>query len=258
VKKGYVAISILALSAMAVSAFGWGSLVSSFSAPSGTQYLGGLGYRDTCLYVATVTPNRCYRTTRTGLILASHNLPTLNPRGCAAGVIGSNGYYWVVSYNPNVIYRMGYSSGSVVNSFAAPGGNGPRGLAFRASGSSYYLYYTEQSGSRLYRMNATTGSVYASYSLSFNASEVAYDPAGYLWMTDPTAVEVKKCTLTGSVLDSFSVSGHSGSPLGCTFDGLYVWVGISRSSGSRILQYEVESGTGIKPASFGKIKTVFR
>jgi streptogramin lyase len=173
--------------------------------------------------------------------------------GCAAGVIGSTGYYWVVS-NSGTMYQCGFNSGSVYNSFSIPGSY-PYGVTFRDSGSIYYVYYTDRSARRLYRMNSTTGSIYGSYTLSFPPNDLAYDDRGFLWIADSTASVIRRCSMSGSVYDSFSVASY-GYPAGVGFDGTYVWVGINAPL-HRILRFEVE-GVGIEPASLGKIKTVFR
>jgi hypothetical protein len=105
-------------------------------------------------------------------------------------------------------------------------------------------------------MNATTGSIYGSYSLSFTPNDLAYDDSGYLWIADGSASVIRKCSMSGSVYDSFSVASY-GYPSGVGFDGTYVWVGIN-SPLHRILRFEVTSGSAVVPTSLGKIKTVFR
>jgi hypothetical protein len=253
--RGSAFITAFAVCALAVSAVGWGSLVSSFDAPGGARYPSGIGYRDNYLYICTNEPDMCYRTTTTGSVVRSHASPTSVTRGSAAGVVGGNAYYWVVSYVPRVIYQVGYDSGSIYNSFLAPGSY-PYGAAFRQSGSSYYLYYTDTSSQRLHYLNATNGSIFATYVLGFLAKDCGYDSSGYLWFTDSSSKVVRKCTLTGSVVDSFSVAAY-GYPSGCAYDGTYVWVGINEPL-HRILRFETSGSSAIEPSSFGKIKTVFR
>jgi len=156
-----------------------------------------------------------------------------------------------------MIYRVGYNSGSIYSSFTAPGSY-PYGAAFRQTSFLAYLYYTDRVGKKLYRMNALTGSVYASYSLSFSPGDCAYDAGGFMWITEPSARLVRKCTLTGSAVDSFSVAAY-GYPGGCGFDGTYVWIGIGYPL-HRIMQFEVSGGSdsSVAPASLGKVKAVFR
>ncbi|UCH77985.1 MAG: hypothetical protein JSU81_09720 [Candidatus Coatesbacteria bacterium] len=257
-RKSYFVIALV-VCAMATSAFGWGSLISSFRAPGGGTYPNGVGWHSTWstnLFVNTNTPDRCYRTSFTGSIVRSHTSPTTSTMGSAAGVISGIGYYWVVSYNPRRIYRVGYNSGSVYGSFTAPGSY-PYGAAFRQVGSTYYLYYTDMSGRRLYRMNATTGSVYASYALAFSPGDLGYGD-GYLWIVDNSSRRLRKCSVTGSTYDSFSLSAY-GYPSGCAYDSgrNQVWVGINAPLHS-VLRFTAHSGTSVKPASVGKIKAMYQ
>ena len=152
-KKGHVLITALAVCALAASAFGWGSLISSFRSPAGSTFPTGVGvgYPSNQLYITTNQPDQCYRTTWTGGIVRSWTLRTTNTRGCAAGVMGTTGYYWAVNNAPPMIYRHGYNSGSIYHSFA-PAFSDPYGLAFQPSG--YILHGVSSSGRRLYRMNS--------------------------------------------------------------------------------------------------------
>jgi hypothetical protein len=260
---GKVSVTFFTVYVLAASAFGWGNLVSSFDVPFGNTYPFGLAYAHTSGYVEylfftvnNTTVDYCFRTALDGFPVKIHNSPTYFSMGCAAGFIRHAGYYWVVSYNPRMIYQIGYNSGSIYHSFAAPG-NYPYGAAFRHTGFIPYLYHTDRVGKKLYRMHATTGSVYASYSLSFAPGDCAYDTGGYIWITEPSARVVRKCMLTGSAIDSFSVAAY-GYPGGCAFDGTYVWVGIGYPL-HRIMQFEVagSSGSYVGPPLFVKIKSVF-
>ncbi|HUV87194.1 MAG TPA: hypothetical protein VMX79_08785 [bacterium] len=237
------------LVAIAVQAYAFGSLVSSFHAPG--DFPNGVGYRAANLYIGTNTPDMCWRTTTTGSIVRSHTSPTTDTMGVAAGVIGSTGFYWVASHDPRMIYQVGFNSGSIYHSFSVPS-TYPYGVAFRSAS---YIYHTDSgTAPRLYLMHPTNGSVYASYTLSFDPNDVAYDATGYLWIVDSARI-VRKCTLTGSTVDSFSVSSY-GYPSGCAFDGTYVWVGFNAPLHS-ILQFTT-TGSGVTPTSLGKVKALFR
>lgn len=254
-KKGYVLIAAIAVCALAASAFGWGSLISSFTSPAGSTFPNGVGYRADYLYITTNQPDRCFRTTFTGSIVRSHTLTTTTTRGCAAGVISGTGYYWVANNSPRMVYRIGYNSGSIYHSFTPPGTD-PWGLAFRQSGSTYYLYYTSSSDRRLYRLNAANGSVYATYALAFTPRGIGYGD-GYLWIADGAGY-IRKCSVTGSTYDQFSVSTY-GYVAGCDYDDSrnQVWVGFNAPA-HRICRFETTSGTTITPSSMGKIKATFR
>lgn len=249
--RNYVFVTVALLAAIAASAFAFGSLVRSFSCPSGSTFPNGVAFQSNTVYINTNTPDMCWDTNTTGSLIRSFSSPTTGTMGTAVGSIGGTLYRWVVSYSPRVIYRCVASTGSVVNSFAAPG-TYPYGVAFRDSS---YIYYTE-SGTmqRVFLMHPTTGSIYASYALGFDPNDLAYDPAGYLWIVDSTRV-VRKCNLTGSTIDSFSVTSY-GYAAGCGFGGNYVWVGINAPLHS-ILVFTT-SGTSVTPTSLGKVKTLFR
>lgn len=249
--RKYVVLAVTLLMALAASAYAFGSLVSSFRCPSGSQYPNGVAFLSNTVYIDTNTPDRCWETNTTGSLIRSFGSPTTGTMGTAVGSIGGTLYRWVVSYSPRVIYRCVATTGSVVNSFAVPG-TYPYGVAFRNSS---YIYYTE-SGTlrRLFMMHPTTGSTYASYALSFDPNDVAYDPNGYLWIVDSARI-VRKCTLTGSTVASFSVASY-GYAAGCGFGGNYVWVGFNAPLHS-ILAFTT-SGTPVTPTSLGKVKTLFR
>jgi hypothetical protein len=254
-KKGYILITAAAICALAASALGWGSVVSWFNCPGGSQFPNGVGYRDNYLYITTNQPDRCYRTNFSGSIVLSHSLPTTTTRGCAAGVIGSLAYYWVANNNPRRVYRIGWNSGSIYHSFTPPGTDA-WGLAYRQSGSTYYLYYTSSSDRRLYRLNAVNGSVYNTYALAFAPRGIGYGD-GYLWIADGAGY-IRKCSVTGSTYDRFSV-GSYGYVAGCDYDASrnQVWVGFNAPN-HRIYRFETSSGTAVTPESMGKIKAAFR
>jgi hypothetical protein len=249
--RKFVVLTVALLVAIAASAHAFGSLVRSFRCPSGSTFPNGVAFLSNTVYIDTNTPDMCWETNTTGSLIRSFSSPTTGTMGTAVGSIGGTLYRWVVSYSPRYIYRCVATTGSVVNSFTAPG-TYPYGAAFRDTS---YLYYTESGTLRqLFMMHPTTGSTYASYQLTFDPNDVAYDPSGYLWIVDSARI-VRKCTLTGSTVDSFSVSTY-GYPAGCGFGGGYVWIGINAPLHS-ILQFTT-SGSAVTPTSLGKVKTLFR
>jgi len=249
--RNRIILTVAVLVATAASAHAFGSLVSSFGCPSGSQAPNGVAFLSNTVYIDTNTPDMCWETTTTGSLIRSFTSPTTGTMGTAVGSIGGTLYRWIVSWSPQLIYRCVASTGSVVDSFAAPG-TYPYGVAFRDSS---YLYYTESGTLQsVFLMHPTTGSIYASYTLGFDPNDLAYDPAGYLWIVDSTRI-VRKCTLTGSTIDSFSVSSY-GYPAGCGFGAGHVWVGINAPLHS-ILEF-TSSGSAVTPTSLGKVKTLFK
>jgi hypothetical protein len=244
-----IILTVAVLVATAASAHAFGSLVRSFRAPD--AFPNGVAFLTNTVYINTNSLKMCWETTTTGSVIRSFNSPTTGNMGTAVGTIGGTLYRWIVSYRPTVIYRVVATTGSVVNSFTAPG-TYPYGVAFRSSS---YIYYTESGTLRqLFLMHPTTGSIYASYQLTFDPNDVAYDSRGYLWIVDSARV-VRRCTLTGSTTASFSVASY-GYASGCGYGGNYVWVGFNAPLHS-ILQF-TSSGTAVTPTSLGKVKTLFR
>ena len=248
--KRVLFVTAALLVAIAVHAYAFGSLVSSFHAPG--DFPNGVGCRAARLYISTNTPDMCWRTTTTGTILKSHTSPSMFTKGITSGLIDGTAFYWVVGDRPKMVYQVGYNDGSVYSSFSVPG-TFPFGVAFRSPS---YIYYTDTVGKRLYLMHPTNGSIYDSYAVSFSPNDVAYDASGHLWFADFTSAGIVwKSTLTGSVVDSFSVSSY-GYAAGCGFDGTYVWVGINAPLHS-ILQFTT-IGSGVTPASLGRLKALYR
>jgi hypothetical protein len=258
-KKVYVFITLTALCGLATAAFGWGNVVSSFVSPAGSTYPNGAGWETIFgtgyLFVSVNVPDYCYRVTYTGSIQRSIDLPGSATRDNDCGEISGTGYVWVQDYTTRRVYQFGYNTGSLYNSYVVPY-TGPYGLAYRWSGSIYYLYATSDTTNHLYRMNATTGSVYGSYSLPFEPRGIGYGD-GYLWIADGTNNRVRKCSVSGSTYDYFSVAPY-GTIQGLDYDSLsnYVWAGMD-SGTDRYYRFETSGSSSITPTSMGKIKAMF-
>jgi len=249
----YIAAVIVAVFAPAV--YGWGTFLSSFPCPAGSQYPNGLAYRSSRLYISTnsISDPRVWQVRpANGSIYTSHPAPAPGVMGCAAGIAGETISYWVASSTTDYIYQVGYLSGSVVSSFPAPGSH-PLGLSFRSQN---IMYHTDYGLRKLYLLHPTTGSVSASYDLDFRPSDVAYDGRGYLWIGDGHNYLVWQCTLTGSLISSFSVSAY-GFAAGIAYYNKAVWVGINQPLHS-VLKFEVDPEYAVAPASLGKVKALFR
>jgi len=245
----------IAVVATAASAYGWGPFLSSFPCPAGSQFPNGLGYRDGRLYLATNTTNDpvvWQLQPKTGSVLASHPAPALSVMGCTAGIAGETVSYWVASSYTDYIYQVGYLSGSVVNSFPAPGPH-PFGLAFRNQTTMYHTDYGER---RLYVLNPATGSIYSTEPLDFRPCDVAYDARGFLWIADGNDRLVWQCDTTGSTISSFSVAAY-GLCSGIAYYNKAVWVGITVPLHS-VLKFEVDPAYAVEPSSIGKVKALFR
>jgi hypothetical protein len=212
----------------------------------------GIGFMGGDLWLATNQPDRIWRLTMTGSVLASFPSPAAATVGLDVSRVGGVGYCWLVGQDPHLIYRLRADNGSVVGSFPAVG-TYPGDVGFRAVDYLYYMHYGPP-GPRLYRLHATTGSVYASYGLAFSAAGMDYDAAGYLWMTGNDN-RIRKCTLTGSTLN-YMASPAQGAT-GCGYDGTYVWVGTTWNP-DYIWQLETVGGSAAVPASLGRVRALFR
>jgi len=251
-------ITLLAVVVLAASAaFGWGSIVRSYAAPS--SYPNGLGYvlfsGSGRIIVDSNNTDHIYRMYQSnGSVYGSYAAPGSNPMGIGAGMISTTGYVWVADSTTDRIYRMGINTGSIYGSYAAPG-TYPYGLGFRDSGSIYYVYHTDYTNEHMYRMNGTTGSIYASYDLNYAPRDIAYG-GGYLWIATGSTVRMSNGT-TGATISTLSTAA-SGSAMGVAYDpsGPYLWVSIAPSA-NRINVYEL-SGTGVTPSSLGRVKAVYR
>lgn len=258
-KKFAFSIAVLAALACATAALGYGSLVSSFKAPSALPV--GIGYAigmPSGFWVSCAGNNYRYRMTTTGSIYASFPNPAPGSFGCGAANIGGTGYVFIVSNTASLVYCIDMDSGSIYSSYRSPGRGTPMGIDYCGTGGSY-LYCTElEILSKLYFMEAHTGSIYWSWPLVFlTPADVAYDPRGYLWISDPFGKLVWQCNTKGEYISTFSVSAYGGVPGGCGCDGTYVYVGICAPVNS-VLKFETDPAVGVAPKSLGKIKALFR
>jgi len=125
-----------------------------------------------------------------------------------------------------------------------------RGPASSAYGITYVddFLWLSASRSTLYKLT-TTGFVVKSFILP---NPRVYSglcwKAPYLWIANGRAVQ--QITQSGSVIESFPVTGYSE---GVSWDASYLWY----SAGTWIYRAEVKF-TAVAPASLGKVKTLYR
>jgi len=233
----------------------FGSIVSSFPSPSAQP--SGVACHAGEIYIQTADYTQVlWRTTRTGSVIQYHPLFLKTPRDVTVGTVAGNTFYWVVDDIREHVFKFRGGSSTVLGSFPIPAGY-PWGVAFVDK---THMYYTDVYGQKLYYLNPATGSIYSSYDVGFYAGPLAYDPAGYLWIVGfPDTVN--ECTLSGSVLRSFSVYRYAYDyARGCGYDGEYVWIAATRNATRTytIMQINVREEPGVEPASWGKVKAVFR
>lgn len=276
-KQGVRVIS--AVMAAASAAFGWGSLVASYTGPA--YFNLGLGYlpngNNSCIFLSTQLPNYTWRLNPlTGSITASFTVPSLNIGPCDAGVIGRAGYCWVYGGGDGWrVFRQGYNNGSIYSSWNT---NGDLcGLAFRKDATGQYLImlYSFSGDSRLARCDVDTGSVYATYHVDYSAMDIACDGEHYCyWIADWWNQRIRRINYIGQTIDYFDVP-YGPRALAYEPGRNYVWVGDFASN--EIHVYETEgsplsraippsragdpdgfSVSGIVPASLGRVKATYR
>jgi len=138
-------------------------------------------------------------------------------------------------------------TGSVVSSFAA---SDPYGITWDGT----YLWWLSSTGDVFSRCTST-GSVVSSFTVAAisDGRDLGWDGT-YLWCPDTTDDLVYRFTTAGSITASFRAPG--GSTYGCTYDGKYLWV---TDIGTPRYAYQIDIGyTSVSPASFGKVKAIFR
>ena len=235
---------------------GFGTLISSFKSPGSEPF--GIGYRPGYLYISGCG-RVVYRTDTTGSIISYYPIRLAGVRGMTIGTIGGETYYWLVDLYEEYVYRYLDNSSTLVGSFPVPGGGMPIGAAFVDPD---HMYISDVKEKYLILLHPITGSVYETYPLSFAPNDLAYDPEGCLWITNPIYENygyVCQCTTEGSLIASFLVDGW-GYTRGCGYDGKNLWISTGEWPTGRytILQFGAREYPEVAPASVGRIKALFQ
>jgi sugar lactone lactonase YvrE len=254
--KGKVILTTVTL-LVATSVFaGTLNIVGSFQ--SQKYWRKGLEYANGYLYATSnYNDNTIHVYTTNGILVRT--IPT--PPG-AVGLEVSHapsGHLWLSTFSPGYGYLMRLSNGSIVSSFPGPA----RGQGITSDGR--FLYWSTTYAERVYVLT-TTGSVVRYFTQPpRHPGGCDYVAPGYLWLCDwyLFAERIYYCTTRGSLVDSFRTPGAPRiRPSGVTWDGNYVWY--------HHYKYELQepayvyrarvtfSGTGVEPASVGRVKALFR
>lgn len=229
---------------LAVStAFGAGSIISSFRSPS--SYVMGLGYHSPYIYHSDYSGTRIHQTTTTGSVVR-----TIPGRSGILGVDFTGTYFWICCYtSPYYIYQL-TSAGSVVRSFS--------GLAagYGCTFDGTYVWVSSARSYNVYRFT-TTGSFVTSFRGPGSFPGGLDWANGYLWLGDwpSSGAGIFRLTTTGSVVESYRPVPSGGRSAGVAWDGSYIWY--SDYSNSYIYQMDTVL-TSVVPASVGKIKSIYR
>jgi hypothetical protein len=160
-------------------------------------------------------------------------------------------YYWGSSNKQNTVFRL-TTTGSVVSSF-------PQSYTYGLTWDGQYLWTSDTvSSGKMLRRHTTAGSVVSSFNVPHAISlacDLGWDGA-YLWAPDSRGY-IYRLTTTGSVAASFAPPGRRTS--GCAFDGAYLRLSAYPGSGPwYIYKIDIGPAPAVSPASFGKIKALFR
>ena len=223
-----------------------GSVVASFRSPHASGIPRGMAYASPSsrLYHVSSTKDTIYATNTDGSVVGSFACP-----GDTRDVEAGEDYFWTCTYSSTgIIYRIN-TSGSVESSFLAPAN--ATGITLDAT----YLWVSSSTTNYVYRIT-TTGSLVASFAApGGDAAGLDWD-GRYLWLADAATTDssLYRLTTTGSVLWQFKVP--TGRVYGVAFDGTYVWYD-SMANPKNCYRVTI-SGNAVEPASFGKVKALFR
>lgn len=272
------------------SAWALGSLITSFEVTTpgfAIENINALGYVDTS-HLCGTNYFACFTaSSATGDVTKLfYPQPLVNhdAEACDYGHInGARGtFLWGGHpYNGNAgsygyIFRSTLD-GSVLGSYHAPLPGFILGITFRAGARSDYLILAQHRPgypeSLLYRLNPLTGEVYASYNVDGQIRDMAHDGARYCYWAagkfpfwSSNAV-VGYLNYEGHLIGSFVCAEDNDSPYGVAYDPVSRYLYVSNyystmaNPSHAVFVYETEmgdGGSGIRPASLGRVKAVFR
>ncbi len=223
-----------------------GSVVASFRSPHASGLPRGMAYASPHerLYHVSNTKDTIYATDTNGSVVKSFQCP-----GDTRDVEGVQHYFWTCTYSATgVIYRIN-TSGSIEASFLAPAN------ATGITRDDTHLWVSSSTTNYVYRVT-TTGSLVASFAAPGSDTAGLDWDGQYLWLADAATTDstIYRLTTTGSVLWQFKAP--AGRAYGVAFDGIYVWY--SSMANPKYCYQVTISGNAVEPASFGKLRALFR
>lgn len=249
----YIALGFSFL-CVAAAAFGaLGDVVASWPSPGGQ--IVALGASTSYIYSLSSSQNRVYiMNITTGSVVGSFPAAAGgNTRGLA---YVSGGYLWQgKSYSaPFEFYETNATTGSIYRSIPSPGINN-RGLAPLCTGdggvgTTALLSTTWTAPWLLHHVNMTTGSVTASYSTPAGVFDPAYDWRNRLVWGAWSSTTINGFTTTGSLVATFTAGEGI---FGATYNAEYLYL-----AQNTIWKVHCPQNLGVEPASFGKVKAIFR
>ncbi len=244
--KKIVTITLASLVFAAAAFAALGDVISSFNLPSACGIGNALAWDGAYLWVCSYQGSFFFRLNTNGSIISSFQIvPSYYEYFGGATFDGE--YLWCSSYDDRWD-ELGFTRYSTAGS--------------RVSGFYFHTYFPWQclawDGNYLWSANrkvTTTGSILGSFPEPFYFSDPGWD-GHYLWAAGPSR-SVYQISTAGSVMASFPSPGPSRG--GAAFDGLYLWLVSGGNEPPNRWVYQLDIGVeGTDPASFGKIKALYR
>jgi hypothetical protein len=256
-KRSAFIIIVLLITAVSAGLARLGDVKTSFPAP-GNQ-VRGMARSGIRLFVMIYgSSTRVYRLSpATGSSYGSWTTSFSNK--CTGLAFSEGGYLWIGCDGESRVYRCKALTGSVYYRWNA--GHEPYGVAPYCTGDggvgTTAIFTSDSAPSFCWRHDMTSGSVLSSFGLA-NASafDIAWDHRNKIIWKGSLPNSVYGFNTAGSVVASFTVPGHT--PRGLAYYGQYLWVGCDGDD--RIYQVHCPGNitSGVSPASFGGVKTLFR
>jgi hypothetical protein len=264
-------VYILAILVAATGAFGIGDwVVSSFNVPSGCTSPIGLAYDDTYLYVTDMADREIYVLTETGSQVDSFTVGS-TPEWFT-GLTYGGGSLWAVGVGNVSVYEINPSNGNILSSFSLEASNSsPHSVTY--FGGELYVSNSASANPYIYVYN-TSGALqnsflsYAKYPAGLDIIENAGtdyifnlgSADGYFVLHELDGTPRPEFTYYTSSPDSGNYGGdivfEESAFSGGADPSAHLWhVNMSENS---VYYLQVEWATGIRSASLGEIKALFR
>jgi hypothetical protein len=258
-------LAILILYATVASATYSGSVVSSFFAEyiPGEGFPTGITYGDGYVWVAYAYDLVTKRRADDGHILASFKLDSW---GNELGWEENHKYIYNVGWFAG-IYWSDSKTGSTVGSFPGPPGIvNLKGVEYDDSTGSHPIWVCDQRSQTIWNLTKA-GTVAASFVIPATLEGLAFDadtPGGYYLFagarSTPSYIYVVNAR-TLSVISSFVAPVADRGISDLSWDGRYLWAlenGPPPAKPGWIYRFVAYSSPAVEPASFGKIKAIYR
>ena len=162
------------------------------------------------------------------------SIPYGTNNGRDIGWDGSN--LWYSEWDVDSLYKINPTNGTVISRFKSPG-SGPQGIAYGGG----FLWHTDEYTKVVYKIDPTTGAVLSTLPVPETAG---YFPGleywnGTLWLANYITRNIYQMSASasdkGRILNSYQVP--SGTPVGITCDGNYVYFTVGNTTPSGVFRF---------------------